>query len=153
MHSSPTSPNTSSRPTATARCLIALTVLMVAPLSGCLYAVAGAVEANRQRENDARLAASHKQDAERAEQLRAQMYYDLRRRAAFDFQCPEEQLHLNPLSANPAGYTTSYAVDGCGKQAAYVYSPAGAWAMEPEVPPPGAQSAEVMPPPPPPAAQ
>ncbi len=55
---------------------------------------------------------------------------DLRRRAAFDLQCPEDQLQLTPLAtttfANQS--TPPYGVSGCSKRAAYVYT-SGGWVL------------------------
>jgi hypothetical protein len=44
---------------------------------------------------------------------------DLVRRAAFDFQCPEQGLQLFQLSETN-GLITSYGVVGCGRQATYL---------------------------------
>jgi hypothetical protein len=55
---------------------------------------------------------------------------DLRKRAAFDLQCPEEQLQLTPLGNTTFGNqsTPPYGVAGCNKRAAYVYT-SGGWVL------------------------
>ena len=46
---------------------------------------------------------------------------NLRRRAGFDLQCPEQELTLTPLGrVQGNGYTQQYGVRGCGRQGTYV---------------------------------
>lgn len=72
---------------------------------------------------------------------------DLRKRAAFDLQCPEEQLQLMPLATTgfPTQSTTPYGVTGCNKRAAYVYT-SGGWVLNTY----GGQPLPSLPSPPPP---
>jgi hypothetical protein len=46
----------------------------------------------------------------------------LRTRAAFDFKCPEDQVHLHELSRFQQG------VEGCGRRGVYVYTTSG-WVL------------------------
>jgi hypothetical protein len=58
-----------------------------------------------------------------ANSVRSGLEADLRKRAAFEFQCPEGQVTLTPLGEFSPGTDTpkSEGVSGCGKQAVYVY--------------------------------
>ena len=49
-----------------------------------------------------------------------QLHDDLRRRAAFDFNCPPESLTITELGQSSAGNVNSAGVTGCGKRASYV---------------------------------
>lgn len=51
---------------------------------------------------------------------------NLRRQAAFDLQCAENQLTITPLS-QAQGLTRSAGVTGCGKRASYILIETGAW--------------------------
>ena len=55
--------------------------------------------------------------------IRTGLEADLRKRAAFELQCPEGQVTLAPLGGLDPGTDTPKAegVSGCGKQAVYVY--------------------------------
>lgn len=56
--------------------------------------------------------------------LRSGLEADLRKRAAFELQCPEAQMTLAPLADLSPGTDApkSEGVSGCGKQAVYVYA-------------------------------
>ena len=61
-----------------------------------------------------------------AESLRTKRQADLRQRAAFELQCPAEQLQITPLddaAASHGGGATG--VRGCGRQAAYIWDAYG----------------------------
>jgi hypothetical protein len=49
-----------------------------------------------------------------------QLHADLRRRAAYDFNCPPESLSIVDLSESQGGNVNSAGVSGCGKRATYV---------------------------------
>ena len=54
---------------------------------------------------------------------------NLQQLAAFDMQCPQDQMQFLPLDENSFGYRLAYGVSGCGKRASYVMIPTGTWAQ------------------------
>ncbi|MBL9008619.1 MAG: hypothetical protein JNJ46_30435 [Myxococcales bacterium] len=61
-----------------------------------------------------------------AESFRTKRQADLRQRAAFELQCPADQLQITPLdqaAASHGGGPTG--VTGCGKQATYIWDAYG----------------------------
>lgn len=61
------------------------------------------------------------------ERFEAQELPRLKERAAFDLQCPKEQLTTAEL-----GSMATQGVSGCGKRATYVQAPSGQWIMNTE---------------------
>ncbi|NOU32675.1 MAG: hypothetical protein HOO96_32625 [Polyangiaceae bacterium] len=61
------------------------------------------------------------------ERFEAQEIPRLKERAAFDLQCPKEQLTTAEL-----GSMATQGVSGCGKRATYVQAPSGQWIMNTE---------------------
>jgi hypothetical protein len=69
-------------------------------------------------------------------EIRAGQQVSLRKRAAFDFQCPADQLQLEPIEDHgPHSAPTQYGVAGCGQRGAYIntwpeYESSGNWVLD-----------------------
>jgi len=61
---------------------------------------------------------------------------EVRTRAAFDFECPGDQLQITPLTSE-AMATATYGVRGCDKKATYIDTPGAGAVLNSDVDPVG----------------
>lgn len=64
-----------------------------------------------------------------ATQFNAESANTVKRRASFDFSCPESQIVLQSLATGYADSVTTFGASGCGQRAAYVLGPYGQWLL------------------------